>query len=232
MVSHTFFFVKEEQEYLNIPSRDTGPSDARPVVTSLNRFQKRLVHQLVEAEYPSLVSFGRANFVSIVKYDEQREENIRRQKMRRLENRLLEHRGFRWIIHALAGEDLSQLESKIFRYIVQDGENSAAENRNTWDLATDIKTKLHSKDCQPPLVGHNIFMDLIYLWQCFYGDLPDRLEEFKKLLHEKFPMLIDTKYIFTHDCGEMNPVASLDIIAEAYKNITKPELSKFSLVYS
>lgn len=228
------FFLKEMHEYLNIPSRNAAPLDGRPAVTSLNRYQKRLVHQLVETEYPSLTSFGRADFVRIVKYDEVREENIRQQRMRRLESRLQEHRGFRWIIHALASEDLSQLEPGIFRHMVQDGEKTATEKRTTenktmWDFAADIKTRLQSKECQPPLVGHNIFMDLIYLWQCFYGDLPDRVEEFEKLLHEKFPMLIDTKYIFTHDCGDMNPVASLDVIAETYKNITRPETSKENL---
>lgn len=184
------------------------------------------MHQLVETEYPTLTSFGRADFVRIVKYDEEREDNIRQQRMRRLENRLLEHRGFRWIIEALTGGDLSQLDPRIFENMIQEGEDPAIEKRVLEDIAANIKSRLSSKGGRPALVGHNLFMDLIYLEQCFYGNSPDRVEDFVNLLHKKFPMLIDTKYIFTHDCGDMNPVASLEVIAEAHKNIFKPEICK------
>lgn len=190
-------------------------------MTSLNRFQKRLVHQLVETEYPSLTSIGCADFVRIVEFDEQREENIRQQKMRRLEKRLVEHRGVRGIIEALTGGDLSQLDSKVFEYMVVGDGDSAARSKV---LPTNIIAGLQNKHGRPPIVGHNLFLDLIYLWQCFYGDLPDQVEEFTQLLHDKFPMLIDTKYIFTHECGDMNQVASLDIIDQACKHITKPEI--------
>jgi poly(A)-specific ribonuclease len=222
---------QKTQDYLNIPSRNAAAySDGRPAVTSLNRYQKRLVHQLVETEYPSLTSIGRADFIKIVNYDEEREESIRQQKVRRLENRLLEHRGFRWIIEALTGGDaLSQLESKKFEPLVLDGADFTARRGAIEDFATNIKARLQSKKRRSPVVGHNLFLDLVYLWQCFYGDLPDRVEEFIQLLHAKFPVLIDTKYIFTHECGDMNPVASLDIIDEACKHITNPEISERKL---
>lgn len=192
-------------------------------MTSLNRFQKRLVHQLVETEFPSLTSIGCPDFIKIVKYDKEREDRIRRDKINRVEKRLLELRGFRWLIEALTGGDLSQLTPQVFQPlvgVVEEQENALAVYKRTVN-------GLKSKNGRIPLVGHNLFMDVVYLWQCFYGGLPDKVEEFAVLLHEKFPLLIDTKYIFTHDCGDMNPVASLDDIAKAYENVTKPEISKF-----
>lgn len=192
-------------------------------MTSLNRFQKRLVHQLVETEYPSLTSIGCSDFIRIVKYDKEREDRIRREKINRVEKRLLELRGFRWVIEALTGGDLSELTPQVFQPlvgVVEEEEDVMAHWKRTIN-------GLKNKNGRIPLVGHNLFMDVVYMWQCFYGGLPDTVEEFADLLHEKFPLLIDTKYIFTHDCGDMNPVASLDDIAKACEKITKPEIGKF-----
>jgi hypothetical protein len=143
--------------------------------------------------------------------------------LNRVEKRLLDLRGFRWVIEALTGGDLSQLTHQVFQPLV----GVIGEEDDAVAYWKRTHNQLKSKNGRIPLVGHNLFMDVVYLWQCFYGGLPDRVEEFATLLHEKFPMLIDTKYIFTHDCGDMNPVASLDDIAKACENITKPEISKF-----
>lgn len=179
------------------------------------------MHQLIETEYPTLKSIGRGDFAQIFKYDEKREDNIRQGKIRRLEKRLVDHRGFRWILEALAGGDLSELDSEIFKYVVQEHDPLTVHNTGTI-----IKEGLRYQQGRPAIVGHNMFMDLVYLRQCFYGDLPENVEDFACSLHQKFPLVIDTKYIFTHDCGDMNPVASLDVIAEACKDIVRATMSK------
>ncbi|CRG84169.1 Protein translocase subunit SecA [Talaromyces islandicus] len=208
-------------DYLNVPSRQSKSHKSKATVTSLNRFQKRLVHQLVEKEYPLLTTFGRTDFVTITRYDKRREENILQQKIQRVEKRLVDHRGFRWIIEALTGGDLSQLEAKLFDSVVLDcgklSRGTAIKN-----FAESVKSGLQKN--RPPVVGHNLFTDVVYMWQCFFGELPDRVEDFAKLVHDKFPLLIDTKYMFTHDCGDVNPVASLASMDEALKGITDPEI--------
>lgn len=192
-------------------------------MTSLNRFQKRLVHQLVEKEYPLLTTTGRPDFVIITRYDEKREERILQQKIQRVEKRLIDQRGFRWIIEALTGGDLSQLDAKLFDTVVLDcgklSRNTAVKN-----FAERVRSDLLKK--RPPVVGHNLFTDLIYMWHCFFGELPDRVEDFVKLVHDKFPLLIDTKYMFTRDCGDVNPIASLASMDEALKGITDPEIGE------
>ncbi|NXP07124.1 PNDC1 ribonuclease, partial [Thinocorus orbignyianus] len=46
-----------------------------------------------------------------------------------------------------------------------------------------------------PLVGHNMLMDLMHLHDKFYRPLPESYEEFKRNIHNLFPVLIDTKTI-------------------------------------
>ncbi|XP_029877082.1 poly(A)-specific ribonuclease PNLDC1 isoform X3 [Aquila chrysaetos chrysaetos] len=46
-----------------------------------------------------------------------------------------------------------------------------------------------------PLVGHNMLMDLMHLHDKFYKPLPESYEEFKRNIHNLFPVLIDTKTI-------------------------------------
>lgn len=46
-----------------------------------------------------------------------------------------------------------------------------------------------------PLVGHNMLMDLLHLYDKFYQPLPESYEEFKRNLHTLFPIIIDTKTV-------------------------------------
>ncbi|XP_065536544.1 poly(A)-specific ribonuclease PNLDC1 isoform X3 [Lathamus discolor] len=46
-----------------------------------------------------------------------------------------------------------------------------------------------------PLVGHNMLMDLMHLHDKFYKPLPESYEEFKRNIHNLFPVLLDTKTV-------------------------------------
>lgn len=48
---------------------------------------------------------------------------------------------------------------------------------------------------QKPLVGHNCFYDFLHLYQTFYGDLPEGMQEFKASWLQLFPQTLDTKYL-------------------------------------
>mmetsp|Transcript_58050 Transcript_58050/g.180085 ORF Transcript_58050/g.180085 Transcript_58050/m.180085 type:complete len:583 (-) Transcript_58050:58-1806(-) len=48
---------------------------------------------------------------------------------------------------------------------------------------------------QKPLVGHNCFYDFLHLFQTFYGDLPESIQEFKTSWLQLFPQTLDTKYL-------------------------------------
>jgi len=51
------------------------------------------------------------------------------------------------------------------------------------------------KKGRKPLIGHNMFFDVIYLYNQFIGELPDNFIEFAKSFHSIFPELYDTRAI-------------------------------------
>ncbi|KAL1140846.1 hypothetical protein AAG570_000774 [Ranatra chinensis] len=46
-----------------------------------------------------------------------------------------------------------------------------------------------------PIVGHNLLLDLMIMYNQFYNPLPSSLKLFKRHLYELFPILYDTKYM-------------------------------------
>ncbi|KAL3431973.1 ribonuclease H-like domain-containing protein [Aspergillus tetrazonus] len=170
----------KRDKYLKIPppsrQKETQTLDGVPSI--LNRFQKRLVHKLVE--YPDFVTIGRPGFVQIIDYDEKREVAFW-------------DKGVQWC-QERAREQTARL-------------------------------KAH----RPILVGHNLFTDLVYFFRCFFGPLPDHVEDFQSMVHKHFPILIDTKYLATHDCGSINPKSSLQEINNSLLGISKPEMKKIDL---
>lgn len=193
----------------------------------LNRFQKRLVHQLVESEFPFLVTIGKSTFVQIKHYNEERETAIHEEKVKRTEERVLRQTGFRWVVEALVGGDLEGLDNRVFFNILADPVRNP-EKLKLDDFAQNVKSNLKSK--RPALVGHNLFMDIIYLYHCFIGSLPDNIDDFRDLMGEHFPVLVDTKYMATHECGSINPTSSLAEIHEDLRMRKAPTISKSELV--
>ena len=48
---------------------------------------------------------------------------------------------------------------------------------------------------QKPMVGHNCFFDLLFLYRWLEADLPDNLDELKQDMSALFPAIYDTKFI-------------------------------------
>lgn len=190
--------------------------------TTLNRFQKRLVHQLVETEYPSLVTVGKPAFIQILEFDEAREKAVREQRMRYQEERMMKQTGFRWIAEALAGSDLSNLDQGCFMGVMAN--SPAGAGLSLKEFANRLKQRLRTH--RPVIVGHNLFTDLIYFYRCFFGPLPERVEDFQAAAHEMFPVLMDTKYMATHDCGSINPISSLAEINDSLLKTSIPRMSE------
>lgn len=165
-----------------------------------------------------MVTISRQSFIQIVAYDEIREKAVRDQRYRHTQERIWKQTGFRWIAEALAGGDLSNLDPGYFRSIVvtgaRDGLNKFAD-----------RLKQQVKSNRPLLVGHNLFTDLVYFCRCFFGPLPDKVEDFQAMAQSLFPALIDTKYMATHDCGSINPTSSLTEINDSLAQIALPRIS-------
>lgn len=77
------------------------------------------------------------------------------------------------------------------------------------------------------IVGHNMFLDVLYsVRQFFAPDMPT-LNDFKRVTHKMFPALLDTKYLCAQDCLRSKiPSSALGDIFECMKKrpFVMPEL--------
>ncbi|KAJ5584970.1 uncharacterized protein N7459_004770 [Penicillium hispanicum] len=217
---------KHKQDYLNIPP----PYHLQPLRQGLalpkllSNMQKWLVHQLISAEYPSLTSRSKSHFVQIEHTDPDREKKTLEEKVKAAKYRIQKHVGCRWVVEALVGGDLTDLEPQALNALM------ARETQPKFTLK-EVSDRLKARVAgnRPVFVGHNCFTDLVFFHQCFLGPLPDTVEEFQVRIHELFPMVVDTKYLATHDCGSLNPLSSLEEINRKMAKISLPKIEIDSL---
>ena len=175
------------------------------------------------------MTIGKPDFIQMMNFDEEREKAVRNQRMRVIQERIWKQAGFRWIAEALAGGDLSNLDPAYFMAIMSS--SAAVEPGYSMKQFSDkLKQRLQSQ--RPVIVGHNLFTDLVYFCNCFFGPLPERVEDFQAMAHVMFPILMDTKYMATHDCGSINPISSLSEINDSLLKTAIPRMSKSRLFYA
>lgn len=206
-------------DYLNIGPVGSDAEIEGQAPAELTRYEKRLVHQLVRAEYPNLVTFSKRGFVQVVHFDAEREARISAGRKADLDERIGRQKGFRWVMEALLGNNIGQLDLTLSASDPITGDPVYAdihEYRAKFDRA-------HANLRNRPrvLVGHNCFLDLVYLYKAFISSLPDTVEEFTTEVHNRWPTIIDTKYMATHNCGDINPASSLEEIA---RQLAYPEV--------
>lgn len=171
-------------------------------------------------EYPSLVTVSERAFIQIIDYEENREKAVRAHRLKWTQQRVSKQTGARWIAEALAGGSLSQLSPEYF----VSSSRAAKPTCNPTVFADKLKRQV--KDHRPVLVGHNLFMDMVYFCSCFFGPLPEKVEDFQAMTHGLFPTLIDTKYMATHDCGSINPTSSLTEINDNLSLVAIPRIGE------
>lgn len=186
-------------------------NDGEQQTQELSRFEKRLVHQLVRAEFPELVTISKRGFVQIVRFNKEREDRIAADRKRELEERINRQKGFRWIIEALHGSNIGGVDLRECAKDSVTGEAIFAD----MDLYKSQFNRAQGLLRGNPkvLVGHNCFLDLVYIYRTFIDELPNTVEEFQEKLHKLWPVIVDTKYMSTHNCGDINPASSLEQIA-------------------
>ncbi|KAJ5120704.1 uncharacterized protein N7515_010092 [Penicillium bovifimosum] len=211
------------EEYLNIPPpQAVGLMPDSPV--HLTRMQKSLVHQLINEEYPTLTTRNMSTFVQIQMRDLDYDKLLFEGRLHTKMERIRKHIGFRWIAEALVGGNLEELEPEAFQPLVTREPALTIEERalECKQLADKVKRRL--KENRPVLIGHNMFCDLLFFYRSFIGPLPDTLAEFQTVIHELFPVLADTKYLATHDCGSLNPNSSLEELNTRLAGMENPKI--------
>jgi poly(A)-specific ribonuclease len=139
----------------------TGMSSP-PHISVISRFEKRLVHQLVRAEFQDCVAIGRQECIRIVPFDAAREADNTRRLKQRVKDQIFRQTGFRWVFEALARGDIDRRNPP---FIARS--SAGMDGQDRFDRALE-----RLKSTQPVLVGHNMFTDIVYLYRTFVGELP------------------------------------------------------------
>lgn len=177
---------KEQQEaYVNIPAEQ--PPESIPPV--LNRYQIRLTHQIVRNEYPKLKTQGMGHFVQVTNPTAEQQANEKEIRESQREREVLNAIGFRWIIEAIGGGDISRMP----HFFVQEAFPDGKAPDNIQVFLDSLQSKLRNQ--KRAVIGHNCLTDLVNLYRCFIGDLPESVEDFSAKVHDLFPIMMDTKYV-------------------------------------
>ncbi|KAJ5611140.1 hypothetical protein N7510_007859 [Penicillium lagena] len=207
--------------WVNIPP-PTGSLPGMPKI--LSKMHKMLVHHLIESEYPTLAARSHSSFMTIEPLHPERDKKAQEARLERNKARIQQCVGFRWIVEALVGGNLTGIEDGAFKRTM---DTKAVRPRYTPDTPKELSMRVKQRlmEHRPILVGHNIFTDLVYFCRCFFGPLPDTVGEFQIMVHDLFPVIVDTKYLATHDCGSVNPPSSLVEINQDLSHIWNPVIA-------
>lgn len=180
--------IDEQEEYLNIPH-----NSPEGISATLNAYQRRLVHQVIQNEFPAMKSQGMGHFIQITNPTSDQQASQAQLEQEQRERDLSRAIGFRWIIDGIIGRDLSKLpEDYLMPALSRTREESNME-ASVKSLIEDLNDKLQAR--RKVLIGHNCMTDVMFLYRMTIGDLPPTVEEFKDRLHDLFPAIIDTKFI-------------------------------------
>lgn len=135
------------------------------------------------------------------------------------EERVARQTGLRWLIEGMVRGDLSSINPITFGRVVN-GKPFWIDLKEATKDFDQLRTKLTCK--RSVLVGHNLFMDLVYFYQCFFGKLPDSVEDFQSIIHLLFPLIVDTKYLATYHNDVANAKSGLEELDEELSNADVP----------
>ncbi|OQU99245.1 hypothetical protein CLAIMM_04907 [Cladophialophora immunda] len=175
----------KQEAYLIIPAADAR----EPIPSVLNRYQVRLTHQIVRNEYPNLKTQGMGHFVQVTNPTSKQQASEKKERERKCEVEIANAIGFRWILEAITGGDISKLP----HYYVISGFPPEDQPKDVQAFLNQLQKSLRSQT--RALVGHNCLTDVMNLYRCFIGDLPEKVEDFSARLRKLFPVIIDTKYV-------------------------------------
>ncbi len=141
----------------------------------------------------------------MIPFDREREDAQLQRKIAWFENNLARQIGIRWLAEALCpdvdkvlrreyGPPFASGNLAALATLMYPAMNMADEERESHNIRFSELCKT-LRERRTFLVGHNLFLDLIYFHTLFFGPLPDRVEDFQKTIAQLFPLVVDTKYL-------------------------------------
>ncbi|KAI1464997.1 CAF1-domain-containing protein [Daldinia caldariorum] len=207
------------------PKPDMNLVVKNPYGEKLNGLQIRLIHQVVREQFPSCAVVrsllpGSVSIILVNKEASYKTEARRRWNMGEIDKLT----GLQIIFEALSGgsfADRIKQEYVCRQEDVPEHEKEWNERNKAFDFE---KCEASLKKNRPILVGHNIFMDLAYIYQSFFESLPSNVDDFLTEIHELFPRIADTKFMYGRGKHMMAPDRNLDRIYDSYAKKTFPKI--------
>ena len=200
----------------------TGIDDNTNRPCPLNRFEKRLIHQIVRSDFPSLRSFSQTDSIRVKKQSEDPVREGDEPWRRQAAIAISQQTGFCWIAEALSAGQLNDLDPNLCGVHIA-GEVDAPNRKEFGRRLREIIQACVEKP--KILVGHNCLLDLVYLYKFFFGDLPEKVEDFQAAVHLTFPLVMDTKYMATTGIPNNHfRGAQLWEVDQAFEKQNKPEV--------
>ncbi|KAK6501603.1 hypothetical protein TWF481_009438 [Arthrobotrys musiformis] len=86
-------------------------------------------------------------------------------------------------------------------------------------------------ELKKPIVGHNLFTDLIYMHHMFIGELPEDINDFRTFLQQNFSLIIDTKFLaINDDPNKSGASSSLPELTLKFSNQYYPDIRDFPVM--
>lgn len=166
----------------------------------LNGLQKRLVHQLLQDQWPDLQAVSRhgGTCMEIFHSSAQTSGAINVQNYFAVGKQI----GASLLWDAICGQPFAN-DIELSRVV---GTNPVKMLQMEAELK-EYEARLRNR--RPIVIGHNILMDLCFLHSSFVAPVPESLQEFRALTRARIPRIVDTKYLFTRGGDEMSPDYSL-----------------------
>ncbi|KAF2400807.1 CAF1-domain-containing protein [Trichodelitschia bisporula] len=216
--------VHDDSESLCISNLKDTTADSTGSST-LTTYHRALVHETVRNEYPTLKT-GSENGAIFVKLKSNIEaESLDSLRVRQHSAEISKAVGFRWILEAMVGGDLSHMDIRQYAMETIRAYEPGVDNVMTY-LAATRKSLDNLKNRRTVLVGHNMLFDLVYLL-ALLGPLPDSVEAFQATIHKLFPLIIDTKFMATaveRSPNSTNGASSLDQVMASLKSNKIPTI--------
>lgn len=77
-------------------------------------------------------------------------------------------------------------------------------------------------DLKKPIITHNGIMDLMFLYQAFFGTLPTEVNEFKREIHRLFPSIHDTRHLINARLAIQKELPQVLQLSDIFKHLMSP----------
>jgi len=187
-------FLKDALEAATTLTNKAQTDDAKAPFVVLrpgNGFVRRLVYQEIPKTFPN---------IHVGKYAE---DNERTNNSRASESRLR-------LTLLTEGVTTEQLEKERLKLAFKK-EIEEIEEKVGFQAVMDVIST-----SQKPIIGHNCLMDVAHMMGKFVSDLPEDVEQFRQAFHAAFPMLIDTKHMFSEN-NKLRGLVSRNALGQCFE---------------